>query len=93
MNTTKSTEIQLELDLFPKDQTKKDGLSNLTDPFHQQELSQEPMLESHGEVLALTESDSVALSQEQKRQSELFSPEDQEGYQLLQNTFRRILKD
>ena len=88
MNTTKSKEIQLELDLFPLDQPNKDGLLN---PLKGSKI--EPMLESHGEVLTLTESDSVALSQEQKHQSELFSPEDQEGYQLLQNTFRRILKD
>ena len=86
-------EIQLEFEVFQQDQTNKDGLSNLTDPFHQQELSQEPMLESHGEVLGLMESDSVALSQEQKHQSELFSPEDLEGCPLLQNNDQTLLKD
>ena len=88
-----SKETQLELDLFPSDSPIPDGLLNSTDPSHQQELSQEQMLESHEGALTLTESDSVALSREQKLQSELFSPEDLEEHPLQQNNDQTLLKD
>ena len=67
------SESQLEPGLFPTDQPSKDGLLN-----HLKVESKEPMLESHGETLTLTESESLAQSPKQKLQSELFSHEDLE---------------
>ena len=74
---SESKEIQLELELFQPNQPSKDGLLN---PL--KGSMKAPMLESHGETLTLTESESQAQSQGQIHQSELFSHEDLEEYQL-----------